>query len=152
MDGIKYAILDKQVPFYQIAIHGMKEYATVPLNLADDNATELLRCAEYGTGLNFTFFAESAMIVQDTYHTGYYGAEYADWVDKAVAFITRYQSDMAGLNNQRIVGHDYLASEVTVTRYANGTNVYVNYSDTEFTAEGVTIPARDWCVKGGEAQ
>ena len=152
VDGIKYAILDKQVPFYQIAIHGMKEYATVPLNLADDNATELLRCAEYGTGLNFTFFAESAMIVQDTYHTGYYGAEYADWVDKAVAFITRYQSDMAGLNCQRIVGHDYLASEVTVTRYANGTNVYVNYSDTEFTAEGVTIPARDWCVKGGEAQ
>lgn len=152
VDGYNYAILDKQIPFYQIAIHGRKAYTTVSLNLADDYETELLRCAEYGTGLNFTFFNESALVVQDTYHSGYYGAAYADWADKATEVILRYQEDMAGLNSQRIVDHAYLNSEVTVTRYEDGTSVYVNYSDRAFTFEGVTIPARDWCVKGGEAQ
>ena len=46
-------------------------------------------------------------------------------------------------------GHDELAPGVYVTRYANGTKVYVNYTKLPFTlaAEGTTIPAEDWMVK-----
>lgn len=152
LDGYNYAILDKLVPFYQIALHGMKDYVTVSLNLADDYETELLRCVEYGAGLNFTFFAEDAKIVQDTYHSCYYGAGYTEWADKATEVINRYQTELAGLNSQRIVDHADLAAEVAVTRYEDGTSVYVNYGDNPYTVEGITVPARDWCVKGGEAQ
>ena len=46
-------------------------------------------------------------------------------------------------------GHDELAPGVYVTRYANGTKVYVNYTKLPFAlaADGVAIPAEDWMVK-----
>ena len=46
-------------------------------------------------------------------------------------------------------GHDELAPGVYVTRYANGTKVFVNYTKLPFVLapEGTTIPAEDWMVK-----
>lgn len=152
LDGYPYSIFDAQVPFYQIAIHGMKDYTGEPLNISGDYVTELLRCAEYGAGLNFTFFSDSARIVQDSYHTGFYGAGYDEWSDKAIEMINQYQQDMAGLNNQPIVGHQALAKDVTVTRYEDGTEVYVNYGSLPYTGDGVTVPAMSYCVKGGSQQ
>ena len=63
--------------------------------------------------------------------------------------IRRYQQEMAGLNQQRIVAHEHLAEEVTVTTYADGTRVYVNYSNADYRQGSLKIPARDYLVKGG---
>ncbi|MBO2516739.1 MAG: hypothetical protein CW338_05580, partial [Clostridiales bacterium] len=125
--GSGYSILDRNVPFYQIALHGMKDYTGQPINLAPDYWNEFLRCAEYGAGLNFTFMAESAQIVQESDHSCYYGANFDDWEATAVALINEYQTSMAGLNQARITGHSYLSVNVTVTEYENGMKVYVNY-------------------------
>ncbi|MBP3656305.1 MAG: hypothetical protein J6K32_06375 [Clostridia bacterium] len=152
LKGSGYAILDESVPFYQIALHGAADYTGMPVNLASDWKTELLRCAEYGAGLNFTFMAKDTKILQDSFHSGYYGAYYGAWEDTIGGIITDYQRDMAGLNRTVIVGHDILEDGVTVTRYANGTNVYVNYTNSDCTAEGVTIAARSYHVEGGEAK
>ncbi len=150
--GLPYSLLDGSVPFYQIAIHGMKEYTSMPINLANDYETELLRCAEYGAGLSFTFMMEDGKVVQDSEHSYLYGAGYADWADKAAAIYRRYQQDMAGLNSQRIVGHAYLKDSVTVTRYENGAEVYVNYTSMPYEADGFTVEPRSYFVKGGKAE
>ena len=150
--GISYSIIDANVPFYQIAIHGAVSYTGKPINLSSDWHTELLRCAEYGAGLNFTFMAKDTRILQDTNHTGYYGAYYDAWDEEAMAVISAYQTAMAGLGNQAIVGHRILDSDITATTYENGATVYVNYSSADYTYGGVTIPARSYIVEGGEAK
>lgn len=152
LDGIKYSIIDAMVPFYQIAIHGAVDYTGEPINLADDWQTEILRCAEYGAGLNFTFMAEDAKILQDTFHTGFFGAGYDAWVEDAVQIITKYQKDMAGLNRTTIIDHDVITSDVSVTTYANGTQVWVNYGTVDYTAGAQKIPARSYIVIGGESK
>ncbi len=152
LDGIEYSILDASVPFYQIAIHGAVNYTGLPVNLGDDWQTEVLRCAEYGAGLNFTFMAENANVLQDTFHSAYYGSSFALWDAHAVQLITDYQAAMKGLNQTPITGHAILSPEVTVTEYANGAKVYVNYSHEDFQGDGVTIPARSYLVKGGESK
>ena len=152
LEGIKYSIIDAQVPFYQIAIHGAVDYTGEPINLADDWQTELLRCAEYGAGLNFTFMAEDAKILQDTFHTGFFGAGYDSWVEEAVQIINDYQKDMAGLNRTSITDHEVITSDVSVTTYANGTQVWVNYGTTDYTAGAQKIPARSYIVTGGESK
>ena len=152
MEGIKYSIIDVLVPFYQIAIHGAVDYTGDPINLADDWQTELLRCAEYGAGLNFTFMAEEATILQDTFHTGFFGAGYDAWSEEAVRIITAYQADMAGLNRTPIVDHEVLTSDVSVTTYENGAQVWVNYGTTDYAAGANVIPARSYIVTGGESK
>ncbi len=150
--GINYSILDEQVPFYQMAIHGLVNYTGMPINLASDWQTELLRCAEYGAGLNFTFMAENTKLLQETRYTGYYGAWYSSWAEEARKIVTDYQRDMAGLNQTAMTGHQRLSADASVTSYANGSKVYVNYGYTALNADGLEIPARSYLVTGGEAQ
>ena len=152
LDGIPYSIIDENVPFYQIAIHGAVNYTGQAINLDSDWQTELLRCAEYGAGLNFSFMAEDAKVLQDTFHTNYYGSTYDLWKEDAAKIITDYQTAMAGLNNQRITGHEILTGDVTVTAYESGEKVYVNYGMEDYAAAGVTVPARSYIVTGGETK
>jgi hypothetical protein len=150
LTGTAYSIIDQAVPFYQIALHGMKDYTGDPINLAGDYLQEFLRCVEYGAGLNFTFMAEDAKVLQDTYHSNYFGSTYAAWAEDAAAMIDRYQADMDGLNQQRIVSHEKLTAHVAVTGYEDGSKVYVNYGSEDYTVDGVNIPARDYAVERGK--
>jgi hypothetical protein len=148
LSGNAYALLDYGVPFYQIAIHGLKDYTGEAINLAGDTQTLLLESAEYGAGLNFTFMAEDGKLLQDTLYTGYFGASFNEWGEKAKELIAEYQTSMAGLNAQEIVGHEALTADVSVTTYANGVKVYVNYGTDDWEADGVAVPSRSYFVKG----
>ncbi len=149
LTGNSYAIIDERIPFYQIALHGMKNYTGEAVNLAGDYQTALLECAEYGAGLNFSVMKADTTVVQDSAYSCYTSAGYDLWKDQIISMITRYQKEMAGLNRQRIVGHERLDTDVTVTIYADGTRVYVNYGSSAFDAEGTQVPARDYVVERG---
>lgn len=150
LQGTDYSIIDRNVPFYQIAIHGAVDYTGQPINLADDWETELLRCAEYGAGLNFTFMASEVQELQDSLYSGYCGASWEAWRDAATAMITAYQADMAGLNRAPIVGHEQIAEGIAVTTFEGGRQVFVNYTGQDYDAPGVTVPARSYRVTGGD--
>ena len=96
--------------------------------------------------------AEDTKVLQDTVHSGYYGASYAQWKNEAAELIASYQSVMSGLNSVRITGHEVLASGVRMTVYENGARVFVNYTQQDYAADGVTVPARSYLVTGGDAQ
>ncbi|MDO5436284.1 MAG: DUF5696 domain-containing protein, partial [Clostridia bacterium] len=149
LTGNAYAIIDRKIPFYEIALHGMKDYTGEAINLAGDYQTALLESAEYGAGLNFTFMKEDTMILQDSQYSCYNSAAWDRWKEQVIPMITRYQKEMTGLNRQTITGHEYLDDEVTVTVYEDGTKVYVNYSSYDWNGEGVTVPARDYLVERG---
>ena len=151
-DDFGYQITTASVPFYQIALHGAKDYTGESINLSGDYQTLLLECAEYGAGLNFTFMKADTSVLQDSAYSCYSAGAYDRWKNEALEMITRYQTEMSGLNSQRITGHEQLSGEVSVTTYEDGTRVYVNYGDTAFTKGGTTIPARDYLVERGNAR
>ena len=152
LTGNAYALLDYSIPFYQIAIHGLKDYTGEALNMAGDPQTLLLESAEYGAGLNFTFMEKDTRVLKDTMFSCYTSSHYEPWKEEVIAMITRYQKEMSGLNRQAIIGHERLNEDVAVTTYADGTQVYVNYSTRDYRAGSVKVPARDYLVKRGGGQ
>lgn len=152
LTGQAYAIIDERIPFYQMALHGMKDFTGEAVNLSGDYQTKLLECAEYGAGLNFTFMAENTRILQDSTYSNYTSSGYSFWKAQVIPMIQRYQQEMRGLNGQRMVSHERLAEEVTVTGYADGTKVYVNYGSEEYQEGGLKLPARDYLVERGSAK
>ena len=152
LSGQAYGIVDQRIPFYQIAIHGMKDFTGKPINLSGDYITMLLECAEYGAGLNFTFMAEETRVLQDSDYSNYNASNYAVWKDWAISAIRRYQDEMEGLNGIRIINHEQISEDVHVTTYADGTKVYVNYGNDEFSDGRNTVPARDYLVVRGNSQ
>ena len=152
LTGNTYGMIDEKVPFYQMAIHGIKNYTGEAINLAGDYQSALLECAEYGAGLNFTFMQTDTRVLQDSNFSCYASAGYGPWKEQAFAMINRYQQEMAGLNAQEMTDHEMLADGVSMTVYADGTKVYVNYTEEEFNADGIRVPARDYLVKRGGAK
>lgn len=147
LQGSEYTILDSFVPFYQMALHGYVNYTGRPLNLTGYTEDELLRSAEYGAGLNFTFMKESTFVLQKTLYTEYYGADFDAWHERMIEIYTRYNEEMGHLFNQKMTNHEILMTDVACTTYEDGTKVYVNYSYTDATApDGTTVPARDYKV------
>lgn len=147
LNGSGYTIIDETVPFYQIAIHGFVNYSGKALNLAGDYQDELLKSAEYGAGLNFTFMAADATILQNTYYTQYFGADFDAWKEKMLAIYADYEGALGHVFNQTITDHIIAAPGVRMTVYEDGTKVYVNYNNEDYkTEDGRVLPARDYLV------
>jgi len=144
LSGSEYTIIDKTVPFYQLAIHGYVNYTGESLNLTQNFEDELLRSAEYGAGLSFTFTEETAFALQKTLYTQYFGADYASWQERMMEIYTRYNQELGHVYNQKMVDHEYVSDTVTCTTYEDGTKVYVNYGYEDYKAGAVKVAARDY--------
>lgn len=142
-DGQPYRILDEMIPFYTAALHGSVTYTGVSLNLADDRDELLLRSAEAGASLQFTLMASNVEELQDSWFSEYYGADASIVYDDMIAIVREYNAAMSGTFDQQMVGYERNGS-VSITEYANGVKVYVNFGYTEQTADGLTIPARSY--------
>lgn len=147
LEGKPLAILDESVPFYEIVVHGLVNYTGDAINLSGNPWTSVLKCAEMGAGLSFAFMKSDADALQNSEYMDYFGACYDGWKDWAKEYYLRYKEEMAGLNNQYITGHSVLEPGVTTTTYENGTVVYVNYNNEDYTNGTVTVPARDYLVE-----
>lgn len=145
--GSGYTIIDAEIPFYQIAVHGYVNYTGRPLNISGNTEEELLESAEYGAGLSFSLMRETAFALQKTLYTQYYASDFDAWHDRMMEIYNRYESELGHVFNQEITGHEKLSEELSCTVYEDGTKVYVNYSFTDaVTPDGVQVPARDYKV------
>ena len=146
LDGSKHTILDANIPFLQTAIHGYINYTGTPINITGNDVTEVLTAAEYGAGLHFSLMRETAFALQKTLYTEYYGSDYAAWHDRMLEIYTRYNSELGHTYNQQIVDHQVFTEDVRCTTYEDGTKVYVNYGNEEYTTEDGLVPANDYKV------
>lgn len=147
LGGSAYTILDQRIPFYQIAVHGYVNYTGEALNLTQNYEQELLNSAEYGAGLSFAVMDESAFALQKTLYTEYFGADFSLWHDRMMNIYTRYNEELGHIFHQQMTDHAYVGENTSCTTYEDGTKVYVNYEYEDVrTADGVTVPARDYVV------
>lgn len=146
LSGAEYSIIDKTIPFYQMALHGFVNYTGEALNLTGNMEDELLKSAEYGAALAFTIMQESAFTLQNTLYTEYFGSEYASCSERMYEIYNRYNSELGHIFNQTMTGHEFVEPQLTCTTYEDGTKVYVNYSQNDKTVDGTVIPARDYAV------
>ena len=91
-------------------------------------------------------------ILQDSAYSCYTAGSYDRWKEDILSMILRYQTEMAGLNSQRIIGHEFISNDVHVTTYEDGTRVYVNYGSKEYRKGTVKVPARDYLVERGSGR
>ena len=100
LSGSNYTILDYNIPFLELAIHGYKNYTGESLNICGDIETELLYSAAYGAGLSFTVMKESPFTLQDTLYTHYYGCDYDAWKSNMIEIYNRYNNELGHIFNR----------------------------------------------------
>ena len=145
-----YQITTASVPFYQIALHGLVEYAGRPGNLSSDLEREVLRWVEMGYTPFFELTYDNTEELMYTNYQSLFSAQYTAWQDR-VAWAAKQFTDgpLAALHNQLIVEHRRITDTLVRVTYENGAAVYVNYASEPAEADGVTVEAMSWTVRQG---
>lgn len=144
-----YNCFNSEVPFYQIVLHGYLPMTGDTMVQSMDSETTFLKCVESGIELLWMGIYEDSVVVSDTIYDDLYGSTYTLWADDAAERYSKYQPLLEKVHDKAIVGHTEITNTVTETEYENGVKVYVNFSDADYTVDGIKIPARDFVYKEG---
>ncbi len=140
----------EEVPFYHMALRGLVRISGPALNLSAETEDVILRSAQFGVGLYAVLSHESSSNLKDTSYNYYYSTEYALLGDDISAAYNRLNKVYDAIGTSTIVDFQVVSDDLKITTFANGAKVYVNYGETELTHNGVTIPASDFTVMGGD--
>ena len=140
------------VPFYQMTVHGYKTFAGAAVNISRDTESNLLKSAESGAALYFSFYTNADINFKETNAgTLIYPTYFGDWAEKTTEYQKRFEKIFGSLNDKVITKHTVLQNGLRVTEYENGCEIAVNYSDSDVEYNGVKVSARDFAViSGGE--
>ncbi|HKL79659.1 MAG TPA: DUF5696 domain-containing protein [Mobilitalea sp.] len=145
-----YNIIDEEIPFYEIVLHGLVSYSGTPVNIAADYERALLKTAETGAGLYFIFMDADSFELQDSRYTRYFSVDFNEWAEDTKELYQRMKADFGHLYNQYIVGHEKIGDGLYMTEYEDGTQVIVNYNESASFYNGIEVPAKDYIVEGGQ--
>lgn len=142
-----YQITTASVPFYQIALHGLVEYAGRPGNLSSDLEREVLRWVEMGYTPFFELTYDNTEELMYTNYQSLFSAEYTAWRERVAWAAKQFtEGPLSELHGQLIVRHERLSDTLVKVTYESGTAVYVNYGGQPVLQDGVEIGAQSWAA------
>ena len=139
---------DETIPFYQIVMSGYATLYSEPVNVQGNIQDYLLKLAETGVNPSFTLIANDPSVLMNTKYAYLYSVGFNDWKDD-IENTAKQFSKLSVTYGQTITGHEKITDGVYKTSYSNGAVVYTNYNNKDSSADGVTIGAKDFIVRGG---
>lgn len=127
------------VPFVQLILHGITDYAGEPINTGINLRETLLKNIEYGACPHFEWNYES--VINRTENDSFY---YDNTINAAAEFYTEANETLNDLRDARITDHYEVEDGIFCTEYDTGARIYVNYTNTDFSVLGVVIEARNF--------
>ncbi len=149
----KFYIVDEQVPFYEMVIHGSIDYAGESLNLMDKDVDEelLLTWIEYGVAPKFTMSYEDSSNIKYTSSADMYSVCYTTWMEDAQEIYRQLNAVLGKVQGAAMIHHEKLASGLVKVEYDNGVTIYINKTDKAITEGSVKVDAMSYQVTGGAA-
>ena len=136
------------VPFLQLVLHGIVGYSGEPLNFSENAKTSFLRCVEYGASPAYEWTYSDTYADKknksDEDRTDTVGVYYENWIASASEFYERADAALKDLQAARMTSHSEIMSGVFCTEYDTGAKIYVNYTESDVTVSGITVPAGDF--------
>jgi hypothetical protein len=135
LESSGYDMFDQDVPFYQIAMYGLRPVATIAVNGEPRLADTLLKAIACGSNLKFDMIGISADKIKDTRFDNLYYANADNWIATA-ADAWRFHNDILGdVSGSTITGYE-TDGDVITTTFSNGTVLVTNLSDRTVSKNG----------------
>ena len=149
-DDNDFAIIDAQIPLYEMIIHGCISYSSELLNYVDeeDMTPMILQLIEAGASPHYQFTWEASSEMKDTGLNRFYATTYEIWKGEAVEVYGKVNEALKHVNGALITGHEILDNGVRKVTYDNGVVIYINYGNETQKADGLEIPAAGYRLEG----
>ncbi len=92
---------------------------------------------------------ESALNLRDTEDDTLFSSTWSDWDTVVIDTYNEFKENFGSTYGVQMVEHTIISDDLVRVKYENGLTVYVNYDTVDKTADGITIPAKDYVVTGG---
>ncbi len=150
-EGVAFYIVDESVPFYAMVLHGMKDYAGVPMNTkADfDPQNDLLIMLEHGSIPHFMLSWEESYRMSGSVYEQWYSVSSDAWLETCAAFAEVYEEVLLPLRQYAMVQHEVLENGLRIVTYSDGTRICINRQDETAEYEGHQIPGMNYLVLKG---
>ena len=130
--------------------HGFVDYTGTSLNLTSDRETEFLRCIEYGALLKYTLAYRNTDEIKNSDYTNLYSASFEQNLEDIKEKYPKVNELYKKVADSKMTGHKAVNNNVYVTAYENGVETIVNYSDSDYSYDGVNVPAKGFIITGKE--
>lgn len=142
-----YVLEDESVPFLSIVLKGVMPVYSEYVNFEANKQEFFLKMVETGTYPSFYITKEESSELIYTNSCDVYSSQYNVYKNEIVEYTKALKTLNEKVAGSFIKGHDICDNGVTVVTYDNGVKVYVNYSATEQTVDGVTIASMSYEVR-----
>jgi hypothetical protein len=153
-----FMLIDYEIPFYSMVVHGFLEFAGAPSNMREnyDARRVLLNSMATGASPRYIISAKPTRHAQNSPHERFYSTHFENWREKIISHYKIFNEVYKNLRAEQIVDFKILRggeigtsgrNQVTVTIFSNGTRVYVNQTREVFDDGDVFIEPLGFVVE-----
>ncbi len=142
-----YDFFTYDVPFYQMVLSGYATYTTESMVQSVDYNKMFLKALETGSDPLFETIYEDSNILRETELSELYSSSYRFWENRAKKSYKGIEAFNSAVKGSCILRHERIADDVYCTTYENGAKVYVNYSDSDFGWNDISVPGLGYLIK-----
>lgn len=145
-----FYIVDEEVPFYQMVIHGCIDYSSTAVNLSASYEEQevILHMIEYGEAPHFTLsYRESSAMKYSGLNT-LYSTQYQNWMEDADTIYQKVNAALKYVVNSTVTDYEILQNGVKKITYDNGVIFYINEGSSAALAQNIAVPAKSYVMEG----
>ena len=144
-----YKFVSRSVPFLAMVLSGSMNLFGTYVNYEANREEFLLRLAESGAAPSFLLTYEKPSVLINTDSRYLSSSYYKDYSNLIVRAVENYRMLTEKTGRSEITGH-HAEGNITVTEYANGCRVYVNYSAEPGEADGAVVDGMSFEIREGD--
>lgn len=141
-----YILEDVEVPFLSIVLTGIMPVYANYMNFEANKKEFFLKMVESGAFPSFYITKESSSELINTNSSDIYSSEYSSFKDTIISYDKQFKSLHEKTADSVIVNHELLDNSITKVTYSNGVVIYINYSDSTQTVDGISIDTMSYEV------
>lgn len=151
MDSSNYYIFTETVPFMQIVLKGCIPYYSDGWNFHANASQDMLECIEYGVYPSWYLSWEDSVELINTPSSWLYSTQYSVWKDSVIEKYGKVSQVLGQVSGACIQDRVVLEKDVVRVDYDNGISIYINYRQTDWTGDGVTVGAESFLADAAGA-
>lgn len=145
----EYMYIDEEVPFLSMVLKGILPMYSDYVNFEADKTEFFLQMVESGVYPSFYLTYENSSNLIYTNSSDLYSTQFSIYKDTVVEYDKELRAVAKEVEGAHIIDHEKVKTDVVKVTYDNGVVIYVNYSESNVTVDGVKIDALSYKV--GEA-
>lgn len=141
-----YLYVDQDVPFLSMVLKGVLPMYSKYVNFEANKVENFLQMVESGIYPSFYLtWGETSQLLY-TNSSNLYSLEFETYKDTVAEYDAELRQLAQKTADANIIRHETLSSGVVKVTYSNGVQIFVNYTEHDFTADGITVEALSYKV------